>query len=387
MRCSSTRVETEPVRGSVGSRAGAVVAALCLMVALSACETPPKAGGGEDQAGPRHVVDPVGRIGQAPLPTYAVGDQYVFDNPEETWTIRDVGDDTITWDSDLGGMRVTPRDPLMPSLLSGSPDVGTVTREVRQKAGSLWPLSIGNEASFLVSVSMEGRPAQSLAWNCRVVGTTRTEVPPGSFNTYKVACVRSDGLRLYTYHSPTVGYFVRREVTTSDEQQQTRSLLAVSNGRITARGIPDAPAPVAAPAAPAQSTPLPAPDGASATPDASTPVAPTAPLAATPAPAPAPQPVAQPATTAAAPGAWAGAGVRVGSFRTMEGARTGWANFQSAYPGLLGDLSPRIERVDLGDKGTYYRVYGGPFPSASAARDLCGQIPEMGSVCDVKTFN
>jgi hypothetical protein len=71
----------------------------------------------------------------------------------------------------------------------------------------------------------------------------------------------------------------------------------------------------------------------------------------------------------------------------MEGARTGWSNFQSAYPGLLGDLSPRMERVDLGDKGTYYRVYAGPFPSAPAARDLCGKIPEMGSVCDVKTFN
>ncbi|WP_299442798.1 SPOR domain-containing protein [uncultured Rhodospira sp.] len=380
---------------SPGVRAALGAGALCLTLALGACGT----GLGGDDAAPADasatsnvIVDPPGRIAQAPLPSYAVGDRYVFDNPEETWVIRAVDDDTVTWESDLGGMRVTPRDPLMPSLRSASPEVGVVRREVQHQTGSLWPLEIGKEASFLVSAGMEGQPAQSLAWNCRVVATTRTEVPAGAFNTYKVACVRSDGLRLYTYHAPTVGYFVRREVTTADDQQQARSLLAVANSRVTASGVPDAPAPEAAPAAVAESTPLPAPPMAATetTPEAptvaETPVGP----APTPTPTPRPTPAAAPAappSTAASADAWTGAGVRLGSFRTMAGARKGWATFQASHPDLLQGLSPRIQPVDLDDMGSFFRVYAGPFPSKQAARGLCGQIPDMGSVCDVQSFN
>jgi len=378
---------------SPGVRAALGAGAMCLALTLGACGTGP----GGDDAGPAGasatsnvIVDPPGRIAQAPLPSYAVGDRYVFDNPEETWVISAVDDGTVTWESDLGGMRVTPRDPLMPSLRSASPEVGVVRREVQHQTGSLWPLEIGKEASFLVSAGMEGQPAQSLAWNCRVVSTTRTEVPAGAFNTYKVACVRSDGLRLYTYHAPTVGYFVRREVTTADDQQQARSLLAVANSRVTASGVPDAPAPEAAPAAVAESTPLPAPPMAdTGTAPAPASVAPAAPMpAATPAPPPPRAAVpSAPPSAAASSDAWTGAGVRLGSFRTMAGARKGWATFQASHPDLLQGLSPRIQPVDLDDMGTFFRLYAGPFPSKQAARGLCGTIPDMGSVCDVQSFN
>jgi len=46
-----------------------------------------------------------------------------------------------------------------------------------------------------------------------------------------------------------------------------------------------------------------------------------------------------------------------------------------------------LETVTLDGRGTFHRLYAGPYASADEARALCGRIPEMGSVCDVKVFN
>ncbi|KAA5607604.1 hypothetical protein F1188_02265 [Roseospira marina] len=358
------------------------------------------------------MVDPAGPIGASPLPRATVGDTYVFDNPQERWTVVAVDDDRVTWESDQGASRVTQVDPLMPSIESAAPGFGQVTRIIQSQTGALWPLAVGNESSFVVAVGMEQPPySQSLAWNCRVVGVSRIDVEAGTFNTHKVACARSDGLRLNTYYAPTAGYFVRREVTTADQQQETRSLVSFDNAA-SAAASPDmanAPRPDTAPAAPVRATPL-APQSEGGASSGATPSAPAAmpavpsamPPADTPSastPAPAPAPVAAPAPTRAAPaataaasasappsGGWSGAGVRLASFRSEAAARSGWAKFQTAYPNLLSGLSPRLQRVDLGAQGTYQRLYAGPFESPQRARGLCGKIEEMGSVCDVKTF-
>jgi len=386
---------------------------VCLVVSLSACETP-ETGTGQgsglsttEASAARPMIDPPGPIGASPLPRATVGDSYVFDNPRERWTVESVEDDRVTWKSDQGARRVTSTDPLMPSIESAAPGVGEVTRIVQSQTGTLWPLAVGNESSFVVAVGMEQPPySQSLAWNCRVVGVSRIEVPAGTFNTHKVACARSDGLRLNTYHSPTVGYFVKREVTTADQQSETRSLLAFNNAASAAVSphLAGAPPPSTAPAAPAHATPLappadPAGGGPSsaqaapsvmvpppsATPAPSATISPpvvTAPRVRMPAPAPAPASAAP-----AGSGGWTGgAGVRLASFRTAAAAQSGWTKLQATYPAVLGSLSPRIVPVNLGAQGTYHRLYAGPFSTAQQARGVCGKIQEMGSVCDVKTF-
>jgi len=193
------------------------------------------------------------------MPVYSVGDTYVFDDPRETWTITEVTDDTISWESDLGATRQTTLDPLLPSLRSAAPEIGAVTRIISEKNGDLWPLVVGNETHFVVAAGMDQPPySQSLAWTCRVVGTNLVTVPAGRFDTYKIACARSDGFRLNTYHAPAVGYFVRREGSTAENEGQARSLVAYQNGmgdHLVAAHSPSAAAmnplgspPVAAPA-------------------------------------------------------------------------------------------------------------------------------------------
>jgi len=347
------------------------------------------------------MIDPPGPIGASPLPRASVGDSYVFDNPRERWTVESVQGDRVTWKSDQGARRVTSTDPLMPSIESAAPGIGDVTRIVQSQTGALWPLAVGNESSFVVAVGMEQPPySQSLAWNCRVVGVSRIEVPAGTFNTHKVACARSDGLRLNTYHSPTVGYFVKREVTTADQQGETRSLLAFSNAASAAASpqVAGAPPPSAAPAAPVRATPLapPAdPAGASPAPVQAAPSVMIPPPNTTPAPSAAPSPPVATAPSVRAPapaapsgsGGWTGgSGVRLASFRTTAAAQSGWTKLQASYPALLGNLSPRIVPVNLGARGTYHRLYAGPFGTTQQARGICGKIREMGSVCDVKTF-
>lgn len=390
---------TSPARRHPSFRgaAGAAMLAAGLALALTGCETTQTGGGAASSAqasGP--IVDPPGSLAPASIPAYSVGDRYVFDAPREVWTIKGVASDEIRWSSDMGGQRVTPRDPLLPSLRTTTADVGEISREITNRTGSLWPLSVGNESNYVVNVDMQDRGAQALAWSCRVVGTDRVQVPAGTFNTYKVACARSDGLRLNTYYSPTVGYFVRREVTTAEGQTQTRSLLEVSNAAVNAARArqasqPQEPAPQAAPATPAQTAPLPPPDGGGGP---SQPTAQSLPAAQPPQPmtqaAPAPQPAVQtsPATYTPAPtGPWAGAGVRLASYSSAQGADAGWSRLQASYPNLLGRLAPRVETVSLGSRGTFHRLYAGPFASAAEARGLCGRISEMGSVCDVKLFN
>jgi cell division septation protein DedD len=383
----------------------AIGGTLCLAVSVAACETTDDGAGPSEQmvstaaSADSPMIDPAGPIGASPLPRVSVGDTYVFDSPRERWTVESVGDDRVVWESDQGGRRVTSNDPLMPSMESSAPGVGQVTRIVQSQTGSLWPLKVGNESSFVVAVGMERPPySQSLAWNCRVVGVSRVDVPAGTFNTQKVACARSDGLRLNTYYAPTVGYFVKREVTTADNQQGTRSLVAFDNAASAAASpaMAGGPAPETAPPAPVETTPLAPPPGAApaAPPPAAAPAATPAPTPAAnpaanpmPQPAPAPQPAAASAPAPAPAGAWTGSGVRLGSYRTEGAARTGWTKFQAAYPALLGRLSPRIEPVTLEGKGQYHRIYAGPFASAAEARSLCGKIEEMGSVCDIRTFN
>ena len=52
----------------------------------------------------------------AELPTYAKGDEYVFDNPRETWTVVSIQQGLITWNSSLGHKQTTMFDPLLPPV-------------------------------------------------------------------------------------------------------------------------------------------------------------------------------------------------------------------------------------------------------------------------------
>jgi len=103
-----------------------------------------------------------------------------------------------------------------------------------------------------------------------------------------------------------------------------------------------------------------------------------APVAATPtasAPAAAPQPA---ATTTA--GGSAAAYVQLASQRSEEAARQSAQAIATRYGVLFGGASLEIQRVDLGERGIYYRVLV-PAASRDSASNICTNVKAAGGDC------
>ncbi|UYO00069.1 MAG: SPOR domain-containing protein [Devosia sp.] len=105
-----------------------------------------------------------------------------------------------------------------------------------------------------------------------------------------------------------------------------------------------------------------------------------APAVTTPDPAAA-LPAAAPAATATAPGA-AAAYVQLASQRSEEAARSTAQQIVSRFGPLFGGANLEITRVDLGERGIYYRVLA-PADSRAAASNLCTNLKAAGGDCVV----
>ena len=60
-------------------------------------------------------------------------------------------------------------------------------------------------------------------------------------------------------------------------------------------------------------------------------------------------------------------------------------NFYAMYSSVLGGQSHTIRRVELGDKGTYYRAMVGPFATREQAVQLCSSLKSAGGDCVVQS--
>lgn len=156
-------------------------------------------------------------------------------------------------------------------------------------------------------------------------------------------------------------------------------------------GVPEAPA--SQPVPPVAVTPVPAPA------PAPSPAAPPPAVAARPTPPP-PQaapaapprsltPPTAPAQTAALPpppappAASSGGGnfrLQIASVKSEDAARAEFQRLQKRYPEALGGLGVAYVRVDLGDKGIYYRVQAGPVDEARAT-SICSSLKSQSVGC------
>ncbi|SDU12553.1 SPOR domain-containing protein [Stappia sp. ES.058] len=75
--------------------------------------------------------------------------------------------------------------------------------------------------------------------------------------------------------------------------------------------------------------------------------------------------------------------VQVSSQRTQDQAQAAFDNLQQRYAGVLGGVSPVIQRADLGDRGTFYRVRI-PASSRDDAISLCERLKSAGGDCFVR---
>ena len=94
-------------------------------------------------------------------------------------------------------------------------------------------------------------------------------------------------------------------------------------------------------------------------------------------------PPAQAATTqqpVAASGGSAAAYVQLASQRSEDAARQSAQAMATRYGVLFSGVSPEIQRVDLGERGIYYRVLV-PAPSREAAANICTNVRAAGGDC------
>ena len=96
-----------------------------------------------------------------------------------------------------------------------------------------------------------------------------------------------------------------------------------------------------------------------------------------PALAPAIIPPAPPAVAAPASGAGL---LQVGAYKSEAEANAAWTAYKSKHASLLAEMSPDVKQVDLGAKGTWYRlrIAAG---STSAAAALCEKLKAEGGAC------
>ena len=163
-----------------------------------------------------------------------------------------------------------------------------------------------------------------------------------------------------------------------------------------------APAAASAPPKPAAATPAPvvkpqasAPPPAATTSAATTPppaaivkppvvTPPAKPAVVKPAPvqtaAVTPPPAAKPVVATPAPAATGGALLQVGSYKSEADANAAWAAYKAKHASLVGGLPPDIKQVDLGAKGTWYRLRIVAGSKADAAA-LCSKLIAEGGAC------
>jgi cell division septation protein DedD len=122
--------------------------------------------------------------------------------------------------------------------------------------------------------------------------------------------------------------------------------------------------------APAAIAPPPA-----SSPPASPPAAPsssaTAAAAAPPAAVAAPPAKVTPAPPASTAGSYR---LQLGALKSEDAAKQEWLRLQRQQPDVLGKLALTVTRVDLGDRGIYYRIQAGPLADAAAAAQSCATL-------------
>jgi cell division septation protein DedD len=307
-----------------------------------------------------------GTMPPAPLPIYAIGDTYTFDNPEETWTVAGFDEKgRLVWRSSLGSERVSSIDPILPSLKHVSADGRGITRIINRD-NELFPLRLGAKTTFSESAGMDEPPySKSYQWSCAVDKEERVEVPAGAFETFRVACERDDGLAVVSNYAPDIGYVVHREIAMLGQPSEVRSLVSSSRGS----GNSSAPQSLPPPEPSMTTAPLPAP---------------------TPAPEPAmARPVAQPtpAPTVQARPAPAGAvGLQLAAYKSEAAAKTGWGKLTQANAEVLSGLSPAIMRVEIPGKGTFFRLFASPL-TPDQAKALCDRLPDLNGHCNIAPLN
>jgi cell division protein FtsN len=83
----------------------------------------------------------------------------------------------------------------------------------------------------------------------------------------------------------------------------------------------------------------------------------------------------------AAPATAGGYVLQIGAFKSQADAATAWKAYQAKHAALLAGYSDNVQQVDLGEKGTWYRLRVGGFADREVASALCDRLKADGGAC------
>jgi cell division protein FtsN len=72
--------------------------------------------------------------------------------------------------------------------------------------------------------------------------------------------------------------------------------------------------------------------------------------------------------------------LQIGSYKSQDEAESAWRAFQAKHP-VVGGYQSDVKQVDLGDKGTWFRLRIGSFADKDAATALCSKLKADGASC------
>ena len=75
--------------------------------------------------------------------------------------------------------------------------------------------------------------------------------------------------------------------------------------------------------------------------------------------------------------------IQLGAFRSEAEAKKEWKKLQGKFKTSLSPLSMVVQKVELPDKGTMYRLQAGPLKSRDDGRTLCKRLVDAGQGCFV----
>jgi cell division septation protein DedD len=73
--------------------------------------------------------------------------------------------------------------------------------------------------------------------------------------------------------------------------------------------------------------------------------------------------------------------LQIGAYKSEAEADTAWKTYSAKHGGTLAGYSKDVKQVDLGEKGTWYRLRVGSFADKNAAAALCAKLTAEGGAC------
>jgi cell division protein FtsN len=94
-----------------------------------------------------------------------------------------------------------------------------------------------------------------------------------------------------------------------------------------------------------------------------------------PAAAPAPKPVAAAPAPSAAKGAYV---LQIGAYKSQADADAAWKAYKAKHAALLASYGSDVQKADLGEKGTWFRLRVAGFSDRDVASALCDRLKADG---------